>query len=394
MLPCRTPRSQDPVRPSALVRPGHSVPRPYDPNRTVASGRVTIAGMRFSRRRPLFVAVLLCAAVVLVARPAAAESDDGAPGESGLSAQVTRLFEEAAVATQRYEAGRGAAESQKAEAERLERLLVRERKQIAVLNAGLGRIARAQYREGGGVPYTAQMLLAEDPEELMRGQRAVWQADLAVNNAVDKSRRAEARVAADEAKAATAWRTLERRNTELAESKQAIQRKLEEAQWTLQGQADEAVAAGSCRGAVRLDQPASGRTRSWVTPVETYELSAGYGSGGERWASRHTGQDFAVPIGTPVRAVGAGRVVKVSCGGAFGIEIVVQHADGYYTQYAHLAAVTVDQGERVAPGQWIGQAGTTGNSTGPHLHFEVRVTPELGSGVDPVPWLLKHGVEL
>jgi murein DD-endopeptidase MepM/ murein hydrolase activator NlpD len=87
-------------------------------------------------------------------------------------------------------------------------------------------------------------------------------------------------------------------------------------------------------------------------------------------------------------------VVKVSCGGAFGIEVVLRHPDGYYTQYAHLAAVTVDQGERVVPGQWIGQSGTTGNSTGPHLHFEVRVTPELGSGVDPVPWLLKHGVRL
>ncbi|WP_338900381.1 M23 family metallopeptidase [Streptomyces sp. TG1A-60] len=354
--------------------------------------------MRFFRRHPLFVVVLLCAAAVLVARPTAAGSDGGgvpgAPGVAGASAQVARLFEEAAVATQQYEAGRRAAETQKAEAERLETLLARERKQIAVLNADLGRIARAQYREGGGVPYTAQMLLAEDPGELMRGRRAAWQADLAVNNAVTKSRRAEARLAADEAKAATAWQALEQRNTELSGIKQAIQKKLEEAQWTLQGQADAAVAAGACRGAVRLDQPDSRSTSAWVAPVETYELSAGYGSGGERWARRHTGQDFAVPIGTPVRAVGEGRVVKVSCGGAFGMEIVVHHADGYYTQYAHLAAVTVDQGERVAPGQWIGQSGTTGNSTGPHLHFEVRVTPEMGSGVDPVPWLLQHGVEL
>ncbi|CAM5550997.1 Murein DD-endopeptidase MepM/ murein hydrolase activator NlpD OS=Streptomyces albaduncus OX=68172 GN=FHS32_004500 PE=4 SV=1 [Streptomyces griseoloalbus] len=84
--------------------------------------------------------------------------------------------------------------------------------------------------------------------------------------------------------------------------------------------------------------------------METYELSASYGSGGARWANRHTGQDFAVPIGTPVRAVGSGTVVRVSCGGAFGIEIVVEHPGGYYTQYAHLAAVAVDQGERVSPG--------------------------------------------
>ncbi|WP_327728818.1 M23 family metallopeptidase [Streptomyces sp. NBC_00487] len=354
--------------------------------------------MRFSRRHSLFVVVPLCAAAVLVVRPTAADSGGGGTpggtGEAGLSAQVVRLFEEAAVATQRYEAGRRVAEAQKVKAERLEKLLARERKQIGVLNTDLGRIARAQYREGGGVPYTAQMLLAADPEQLMRGHRAVWQADLAVNNAVAKSRRAEARLAADEAKAATAWRALEEWKTGLSEIKQVIQQKLEVAQWTLQGQADEAVAAGACRGAVRLKQPAGGPSKAWVAPVGTYELSAGYGSGGEHWASQHTGQDFAVPIGTPVRAVGAGRVVKVSCGGAFGIEVVVEHADGYCTQYAHLAAVTVDQGERVAAGQWIGQSGTTGNSTGPHLHFEVRVTPELGSAVDPVPWLREHGVEL
>jgi murein DD-endopeptidase MepM/ murein hydrolase activator NlpD len=99
-------------------------------------------------------------------------------------------------------------------------------------------------------------------------------------------------------------------------------------------------------------------------------------------------------VGTPVRAVGAGRVVRVACKGPFGIQAVVQHPGGYYTQYAHLAAVAVDQGDRVAPGQWIGQSGSTGNSSGPHLHFEVRVTPAMGSAVDPVPWLARRGVTL
>ncbi len=101
-----------------------------------------------------------------------------------------------------------------------------------------------------------------------------------------------------------------------------------------------------------------------------------------------------MPVGTPVRSVGSGRVVKVSCGGAFGIQVVVQHAGGYYTQYAHLAAVAVDQGDRVRAGQWVGQSGSTGNSTGPHLHFEVRVTPEMGSALDPVRWLSERGVSL
>ncbi|MFD2689041.1 M23 family metallopeptidase [Streptomyces phyllanthi] len=349
------------------------------------------------RRHPLLISVLLCMCALVVARPAVAEGDHGGTGAHGIagsSVRVARLYEEAALATRQYELGRREAEAQQAEARRLEGLLTRERARTEVLHEDLGRIARAHYRAGGGLPYTAQMLLADDPEELMRGQRAVSQADTAVDNAVVKSRRAEARLAADEAEAAAKWQKLERWNAELAETRRAIEKKLEAARWTLQGQADASVAAGACRGATRLDQLHRGSTRAWVAPVETYELSASFGSGGERWAHRHTGQDFAVPIGTPVRAVGAGRVVRVSCGGAFGIEIVIRHANGYYTQYAHLAAVTVDRGERVDPGQWIGQSGTTGNSTGPHLHFEVRVTPELGSGIDPVPWLLRHGVEL
>ncbi|MEU5509511.1 M23 family metallopeptidase [Streptomyces fungicidicus] len=352
--------------------------------------------MRFTRRHPLLTAVLLCALAVLAARPADGDGDH-APGHgsaSGVGAEVARLYEEAAAATERYEAGRREAERQRAKAQRLEERLDRERRELAGLHEDLGRLASSQYRDGGGLPLTAHMLLAHDPEELMRGQRVVRQAEVSLDKAVGLSERAEARLAGDEARAAAAWKRLEARNTELATLRQGIERKLEAARWKLQGEADSSVAAGACRGAVRLDQPETRFTTSWVAPVETYELSASYGSGGARWAHRHTGQDFAVPIGTPVRAVGAGKVVRVSCGGAFGVEIVVRHAGGYYTQYAHLAAVAVDQGERVATGQWIGQSGTSGNSTGPHLHFEVRVTPEMGSAVDPVPWLARREVPL
>ena len=352
----------------------------------------TIAVMRSPRRHVLLVPALLCALAFLTAWPTAATGDDDNPRK--VAAEVTRLRQEVSTAAQRYEEGRREADARRADARRLERLLARERRAISGLRGDLGRIARAQYRSGGGLPYTAHLLLTENLEDLMHGQRAVWQADLAVNNVIAKNRRAEARLAADEAKAATAWRALEQRNVRLAEIKRRIEQRLESAQRALQGQADASVAAGACRGAIRLQQPKASFMRAWVTPVETYELSAGFGSGGERWANRHTGQDFAVGIGTPVRSVGEGRVVKVSCGGAFGIQVLVQHGGGYYTQYAHLAAVAVDKGERVKPGQWIGQAGTTGNSTGPHLHFEVRLTPQLGSGIDPKKWMAEHGVKL
>ncbi|KOX00566.1 peptidase M23 [Streptomyces sp. NRRL B-1140] len=355
--------------------------------------------MRSYRRLRLLVPVLLCALTVLAARPTAAPGEPGSGtgtgGDTSLSAEVARLYEEAAVATQQYEAGRREAEEQRAEVQRAEELLDAQRRHIAALHEDLGRIARAQYRSNGGLPVAAHMILADSPDSLMRGQHAFSQADLAVNNAISRNRRAEARLAADEARAADRWQALERRKTQLAGLKADIEQKLESARSQLQGQADAAAAAGACSGAVRLDQPETGFTEDdWVAPVETYELSASYGSGGQRWSNRHTGQDFAVPIGTPVRAVGAGRVVRVSCGGAFGMEVVLEHANGYYTQYAHLASLAVDPGEHVRPGQWIGQSGTTGNSTGPHLHFEARVTAESGSSVDPVSWLAARGVSL
>ncbi|OWA14096.1 peptidase M23 [Streptomyces sp. CS159] len=349
--------------------------------------------MRSSRRHPLLVPVLLCALAVLAARPTDGMDGDGGSGVA-LAPQVARLYEDAATATRQYEDGRLAAEEQRAKALEYERLLEGQREKTDAMREDLGRIARAQYRGGGGLPLTARMLLADDPDELMRGRRAVSRANQAVDRVIGENLRAEARLAADETKAQAAWRALEKRNADLARLRKKIEGKLEAARSRLEGQAESSVAAGSCPGAVRLDQPDRPADASWVAPVETYELSASFGSGGSRWANRHTGQDFAVPIGTPVRSAGAGRVLKVSCGGAFGIQVVVQHAGGYYTQYAHLAAVAVDQGDRVEAGQWIAQSGTTGNSTGPHLHFEVRVTPETGSALDPVPWLSRRGVPL
>ncbi|MDG9693078.1 M23 family metallopeptidase [Streptomyces sp. DH17] len=347
--------------------------------------------MRSPRRHPLLVPVLLCALAVLAARPTDAMDGNGG---SGTGTQVARLYADAARATRQYEDGRREAEAQRSKALEYEKRLDRQRQKIDAMHEDLGRIASAQYRGAGGLPLTAQMLLADNPDGLMRGQRALDRADTAVNNAIGRSLRAEARLAADEAKAQAAWRALEERNADLAELKKEIEGKLEAARARLEGEADASVSAGSCPGAVRPDQPDTNFGRDWVAPVETYTLSASFGSGGARWANRHTGQDFAVPVGTPVRSVGAGRVVKVSCGGAFGMQVVVQHAGGYYTQYAHLAAVAVDQGDRVRPGQWVGQSGSTGNSTGPHLHFEVRVTPEMGSALDPVPWLSQRGVAL
>ncbi|MFH0175349.1 M23 family metallopeptidase [Streptomyces cacaoi] len=141
-------------------------------------------------------------------------------------------------------------------------------------------------------------------------------------------------------------------------------------------------------------RPPERRARPWTAPTRRYWLSAGYAAKGSRWAHRHTGQDFAVDSGTPVYAVGSGTVRATTCGDGFGNQVVIRHRDGYFTQYAHLSRIDVRKGGRVTAGQRIGLSGATGNVTGPHLHFEVRITPYVGSAVPPLPWLRRKAVQV
>ncbi|MFI8768763.1 M23 family metallopeptidase [Streptomyces sp. NPDC053792] len=138
-------------------------------------------------------------------------------------------------------------------------------------------------------------------------------------------------------------------------------------------------------------------TPAWVKPVTTYALSASFNQGGAMWAHKHSGQDFAVPVGTPVKAAAAGTVVKAGPNGggdgpAYGNAIVVKHANGTYSQYAHLSKIKVYIGQKVGAGQQIALSGNTGNSSGPHLHFEIRTTPNYGSAINPMAFLRAHGV--
>ncbi|MEU2119769.1 M23 family metallopeptidase [Streptomyces sp. NPDC016459] len=144
---------------------------------------------------------------------------------------------------------------------------------------------------------------------------------------------------------------------------------------------------------------AAKKAPSWVKPVAAYTLTASYNQGGAMWAQKHSGQDFAVPVGTPVKAAGAGTVVKAGPNGggdgpAYGNAIVVKHANGTYSQYAHLSKLKAHVGQKVAAGQQIALSGNTGNSSGPHLHFEIRTTPNYGSSVNPAAFLRSHGVSI
>jgi murein DD-endopeptidase MepM/ murein hydrolase activator NlpD len=111
---------------------------------------------------------------------------------------------------------------------------------------------------------------------------------------------------------------------------------------------------------------------------------------GYRWGVLHGGIDIANSIGTPILAASDGVVIDAGPTAGYGIWVKLRHSDGTVTLYGHLSAVLVNIGERVYAGDQIAKMGNTGNSTGPHLHFEVL----LGGTdrVDPVGWLAKRGI--
>ncbi|MER7054215.1 MULTISPECIES: LysM peptidoglycan-binding domain-containing M23 family metallopeptidase [unclassified Streptomyces] len=139
----------------------------------------------------------------------------------------------------------------------------------------------------------------------------------------------------------------------------------------------------------------AGTTSGFTSPVPGGSVGTPYHQTGSMWSSGyHTGTDFVVPTGTSLKAVGAGTVVSAGWGGAYGNQVVIQLADGHYAQYAHLSSLSVSAGQSVTAGQQVGLSGATGNVTGPHLHFEIRTTPDYGSDVDPISYLRSHGVSL
>jgi murein DD-endopeptidase MepM/ murein hydrolase activator NlpD len=189
----------------------------------------------------------------------------------------------------------------------------------------------------------------------------------------------QAQVAADQAAAQQAADAAAQAAAQIAAQQAAAQAAAAQA---AADQARAAAAEAASRSAVR----ASG----WVSPVAGgYQLTAGFGDGGSHWSSgHHTGQDFAVPIGTPVHAVGDGTVISAGLAGPYGNRIQVRHGDGTVTTYNHLSRIVVAGGP-VSAGQVIGLSGNTGNTTGPHLHFEVLIG---GAFTNPLTWLRNHGV--
>jgi murein DD-endopeptidase MepM/ murein hydrolase activator NlpD len=136
--------------------------------------------------------------------------------------------------------------------------------------------------------------------------------------------------------------------------------------------------------------PAPAPKPDWVAPMGHYEMTSCYGP---RWGTEHQGIDFANVAGTPELAAGAGTVLWAGWNdGGYGNFVVIDHGNSTWTLYGHAEQVLVSPGQHVEAGQEIALEGTTGDSTGPHLHFEVW--NGLWSRIEPASFLRAHGVSL
>ncbi|WP_237702859.1 M23 family metallopeptidase [Candidatus Protofrankia datiscae] len=124
----------------------------------------------------------------------------------------------------------------------------------------------------------------------------------------------------------------------------------------------------------------------WVRPIQA-RITQRFGG-----ANGHPGIDLGAPMGTQVVAAYGGTVIYAGWESGYGNFVQVRHANNVVTCYAHLSRISVRVGQQVATGQQVGLEGSTGFSTGPHLHFEVRLGGQNGTKVDPLAWLAKHNV--
>jgi murein DD-endopeptidase MepM/ murein hydrolase activator NlpD len=324
------------------------------------------------------------------------------------------------------------------------------------VDASLARIAgfsRDSYMNGSTLSTAAVLLDAEGPAELVQraamldyvsenqldvlGQLEVAQvkqanADSAARAARDRT--AEAEAAAADAKA-TADRQLAAQRTayeQVAAQRAAYDQQLQAAEvellrlqgardafqaWQQQKAAEEAAAAAAARRAEEEAAAAAAAAREAARSQSSgssssSSSSAAASSGGAgpyvkptsgrtsscygmRWGVLHGGVDIAAPIGTPIYAAHSGVVARAGTATGFGYAVYIRGDDGAVTVYGHVNEYFVRVGERVVAGELIAEVGNRGQSTGPHLHFEVHPGGAMyGGQTNPVPWLRARGVSI
>lgn len=269
-------------------------------------------------------------------------------------------------------------------------------------------LGRETYMGVDDLGSAAVLLAADSPTEVL--QRAATLDVLGDDKAerLDQLEVVESQQQAADKAAQDAVTARDEAARDAAEAERVAQEKLAAAQQTYDAAvADKTVLEQQLQAAEEKLRAASG-VRAAATPApETTASSsqAATASGiptsgrvtscyGARWGTMHYGVDIAAPIGTPIYAPQEGVVLQAGPATGFGLAVYIQHADGTITVYGHINSYSVSAGQQVAAGQLIAEVGNRGQSTGPHLHFEVQQGGLYQNRTDPMPWLAARGMPL
>jgi len=226
--------------------------------------------------------------------------------------------------------------------------------------------------------------------------------DAAMSVELADERAKQLSAASSEAANASRTKALENRSRRLNDSQDSVSqenKRLEEKKRQEQEAAKKAKGTLSVSAATRATLGNIKAAGGVSAPLKrgTYRIGAGFGQVGS-WSRYHTGQDFPAPVGTPVYAAADGVVAPSNGGGWAGTHVVIKHAGGDATLYAHMSAALVSPGQTVKAGQQIGFVGLTGRTFGAHLHFEYYPSASsVGNpytAADPRAWLAGRGVSI
>jgi murein DD-endopeptidase MepM/ murein hydrolase activator NlpD len=372
-------------------------------------------------RRAVVVAAVVAGLLAGTPAALAAPTVGGTSEQEGLAAEVARIEQlvtaaeeqlqrmtvEAEAAADAALVARAELATAQADADATAAELATAQADVATAEDDVATLGREAYMGADNRYGDIELLLdAESPTELLQqaatmdvlgAQRAARLTGfLAVEQRVEEADRAaraavtrldEAARAADEAEAAAIAHLAEAQAEydAVAAQKAALDEQYRAAGERLlasQGAADPGAAFTA-----RLDARAQGTTGMPTAG----RLTSCYGA---RWGTMHQGIDIAAPIGTPIYVPEDGVVLQAGPASGFGLAVYVQHADGQITLYGHVNRFSVTAGQVVTAGQQIAEVGNRGQSTGPHLHFEVHQGGLYANRVNPMPWLAQHGISL
>lgn len=309
-----------------------------------------------------------------------AEADEIADKIDSLQTQLNEATSEHERATEAYETATSLAEDAERRAEAAH-------ERIMELQGLLGDRAVNMYKTGGNTNFLEVVLGATTFEAFLTSWDAMQMIADQDASMIEESRAkraeaesAEAEYRTQQATAESEMQAAEAAAAEIEETKASMEAELEkvnEEVAVLQAREEEERIAAE-EAAKRQQQAGaaivpSGMANGWVHPCPGYTYIStefGYSSWHGRW---HNGTDLAAPQGTPILACGSGTVTYVGWYGGGGNSVIVNHGGGVSTIYMHMSSQAAHQGQSVSPGTVIGYVGSTGNSSGPHLHFQVEV---------------------